>query len=127
MFLKLANKLDQIAQRFTPPADVAAQAALGIKFRQQYNRGGGLVGLLRAHQLKNKEPLSINILQQMNRYFIRHQKHKDSVTPSGEPGNGKIAWLLWGGDAGRDWVQFILKENHEGKTNRTRWAGKNKM
>lgn len=43
----------------------------------------------------------------MRAFFDRHESNKD--TPP-EEGNGKIAWLLWGGDAGRRWAEARLRQ-----------------
>lgn len=118
MFNELANKLDKISLNIsepheidlTPPENVATEAKKGIDWQQQYNRGGGLVGLMRAHQLANKTKLSLDIIKRMNRFFIRHQKNKNSTNSKGEPGNGQIAWALWGGNAGWDWVKSVLQK-----------------
>jgi len=41
----------------------------------------------------------------MAAFFSRHEKNK-----SGEEDDaGKIAWDLWGGDAGRAWANRIIK------------------
>jgi hypothetical protein len=46
----------------------------------------------------------------MASYFARHAVDKQGST-WGDKGRGWQAWNGWGGDAGRDWVQSIMKEN----------------
>jgi hypothetical protein len=41
----------------------------------------------------------------MSAFFSRHEKNKSG----GENDAGYIAWLLWGGDAGRAWANRIIK------------------
>ena len=44
----------------------------------------------------------------MHSYFSRHEVDKKGkgFTPDedGFPSNGRIAWALWGGDAGQTWA-----------------------
>ena len=50
-------------------------------------------------------------VQRMSNYFSRHQKdRRPGWGNPGNPSNGYIAWLLWGGDAGRAWAGKILRE-----------------
>jgi hypothetical protein len=45
----------------------------------------------------------------MTSYFARHaldKKAKD-FGKDDDPSAGYVAWLLWGGDAGRDWAKTI--------------------
>lgn len=94
---------------FVPPSPVKKEAKLGLDLRHHYGRGGTRVGLARAHQLAKGEAVSLQTVKRMNSFFSRHQKNKNTRTKSGEPGNGKIAWLLWGGDAGRAWSKDVLR------------------
>lgn len=41
----------------------------------------------------------------MSAFFSRHEKNK----AGGEDDAGKIAWDLWGGDAGKSWAARIIK------------------
>jgi hypothetical protein len=44
-------------------------------------------------------------------FFARHEGNKqaDGFNPGedGYPSAGKIAWLLWGGDAGKRWAEKV--------------------
>ena len=50
-------------------------------------------------------------------YFARHEVDKDgqgwSPGQDGYPSAGRIAWALWGGDAGRTWAEAIANQNRE--------------
>ena len=102
---------------YTPPEDVRNSAKRGLELRHKYGRGGltnaeasqeGIgSGVQRASNLSNGSALSLDTIRRMHAFFERHEKNKD--TPP-EEGNGKIAWLLWGGDAGRRWAAGILRE-----------------
>ena len=98
---------------YTPPAQVAKEAAEGLRLRGEYGRGGTPVGIARARDLKNRRPISFSTIKRMRSYFARHEVDKKgrgfkAGTP-GFPSNGWIAWLLWGGDSGRKWAEGIYK------------------
>lgn len=92
---------------FIPTKSVASAADFGLWLRYEYGRGGTLIGIKRAHQLANREHISLETVKRMDRFFTRHYKNRN--TPP-EKGNGMIAWLLWGGDPGRKWAKSILKK-----------------
>ena len=94
---------------FTPTKEMAAAADRGLRLRGEFNRGGTEVGVARATQLKNREVLSPDTVRRMNSYFARHavDKRPGWDDPS-DPSAGFIAWLLWGGDAGRDWAEAVV-------------------
>lgn len=97
-----------------PPATVAAAAKRGLELRAEFNRGGTAVGVARARDLSNRRELSIETIKRMNAYFTRHEI--DLEAPAAKRGNpgypsaGYIAWLLWGGDAGRTWARKIMRQ-----------------
>lgn len=104
-----------MADTYRPPADVARNAQMALDVRESKPasaRGMTLVGLARARQLANREPVSIDTVQRMASYFARHEVDKQGSTWA-DQGRGWQAWHGWGGDAGRDWVQSILKENEQ--------------
>jgi Pyruvate/2-oxoacid:ferredoxin oxidoreductase delta subunit len=69
-----------------------------------------LIGLARARQLANRDPVSLDTVQRMVSYFARHEVDKQGATWD-EFGPGWQAWFGWGGDEGRDWANQIMKEN----------------
>jgi hypothetical protein len=71
-------------------------------------RGMTAVGLARARQLANRQPVSFDTVQRMASYFARHEVDKQGSTWK-DKGRGWQAWNGWGGDAGKDWVQSIMK------------------
>ena len=102
------KKYDHIS--FTPPKGVSEEAKRGLELRKEYGRGGTPIGVKRAVQLSNRDTISPETARRMYKFFIRHEKNKDSVTPSGKPGNGMIAWKLWGGDAGQAWAGKLWRQ-----------------
>lgn len=115
---------------YKPPKGVQSNAKRGLEMRERYGRGGlstqeagrqGIrSGVARARDLANGKSLSLQTIRRMRAFFERHERNKDSRTESGEPGAGAIAWLLWGGDAGRRWANGVLRQegvlkfSHEG-------------
>jgi hypothetical protein len=93
---------------FKPSEALAKEAALGLEWRAEYNRGGTEVGVARARDLSNRTNLSPETVRRMNSYFARHEvdKQGEGFSPGedGYPSAGRIAWALWGGDAGQSWA-----------------------
>ena len=111
---------------FRPPESVAAAAARGLELRKKAspsNRGGLTAeeaskqgigsGVQRAVNLKNRDVVSPEVIGQMVAFFARHEKNKDiPADKKGEPWNAKgyVAWLLWGGDPGRQWAEKVKRQ-----------------
>lgn len=96
---------------FKPPEAVSNAAARGLEMRQKFNRGGTQVGVARARDLKNKASVSLETIMRMKSFFARHEvdKKAQGFDPGekGYPSAGKVAWLLWGGDAGKRWANSV--------------------
>jgi hypothetical protein len=102
-----------MADTFTPPADVArnAQRALDVRAEKPPSEQGmTAVGLARANQLANRDPVSLDTIQRMVSYFARHEVDKQGLTWD-EQGKGWQAWMGWGGDEGRTWANQIMEKN----------------
>jgi HK97 family phage portal protein len=91
----------------TPTAGMAEEARKGLEWRKEFKRGGTAVGVARANQLVRKEKLSPRTVLRMYSFFARHEVDKQaegfSAGEKGYPSAGRIAWALWGGDAGQSW------------------------
>jgi HK97 family phage prohead protease len=88
---------------------MAKEAQRALDWRKEGFDGGTPVGLARARQLVNKQELSPSTVRRMHSFFSRHEvdKQGEGFSP-GEPGypsNGRVAWALWGGDAGQTWAR----------------------
>lgn len=96
---------------FIPPASVAKEAERGLELRRQQpksNRCCTPVGIRRATQLANRQPVSYETIKRMVSYFARHEVDKKGKG-WGVDSKGWQAWLLWGGDAGRRWAESIVE------------------
>ena len=92
-----------------PNQRMASAAKRGLRLREKFKRGGTEVGVARAHQLAEGRELSDKDVKDMHSFFARHAVDKDAKThkwnSNTDPSAGFIAWLLWGGDAGKTWAE----------------------
>jgi len=102
-----------MAKTYKPTSGMASAARRALKWKDEGKAGGTLVGLARANQLKDREPLSASTVLRMFSFFSRHEPDKQATGfNSGEegfPSKGRVAWDLWGGDGGYSWS--IAKRN----------------
>jgi HK97 family phage major capsid protein len=95
----------------TPPQAVADNARLALEVRAEKppsQRGMTPVGIARARQLANRQPVSVATLRRMASYFARHEVDKRGATWD-EQGPGWQAWMGWGGDEGWAWARRIIE------------------
>jgi hypothetical protein len=96
-----------MAKTYKPTSGMASAARRALKWKEEGKPGGTLVGLARANQLKDREPLSASTVLRMYSFFSRHEVDKRATGfNSGEegfPSKGRVAWDLWGGDGGYSW------------------------
>jgi len=97
-----------------PNEAMAEEAQRGLDWREEYGRGGTNVGVARARDISNRRNLSMDTVRRMNSYFARHEVDKEaegfSPGEEGYPSAGRIAWALWGGDAGQSWARRVISE-----------------
>jgi hypothetical protein len=98
---------------YAPTDEMAAEAELGLKWREEYGRGGTMVGVARARDISNKRNLSLDTVKRMHSYFSRHEVDKQATgwnrDEEGFPTAGRVAWQLWGGDPGQAWASRIVE------------------
>ena len=94
-----------------PTQGMIDAAQQGLDYRREYGRGGTEVGIARARDIVNGRNLPPDTIRRMKAFFDRHEQNRnsDKKEPDGGPTNGWIAWLLWGGDAGRTWAEAQVK------------------
>ena len=97
-----------------PTSGMIEEAKKGLEWRREHNRGGTQVAVARATNIKNGDNLSFDTIKRMNSFFARHEvdKKAEGFSPGEEgfPSAGRIAWALWGGDAGQSWAKKKVKE-----------------
>ena len=98
-----------MADGFVPPQGVINNAKRGLELRREFNRGGTEVGVARARSLSNGQSIPLETIRRMVSYFARHEVDKkgEDWGNTSNPSAGYIAWLLWGGDAGKTWADSI--------------------
>lgn len=98
-----------MAETYTPTTGMATAAKRALAWKEEGRPGGTAVGLARANQLKDREPLSEDTVLRMHSFFSRHAVDKQatgfSTGEEGFPSPGRVAWDLWGGDGGQTWAE----------------------
>ena len=99
---------------FRPPQGARDEAKKGLDWRKEFGRGGTAIGIARARDIKNGVELSPDTLRRMKSFFARHEVDKQAEGfrqgEKGYPSNGRIAWALWGGDAGQAWANKVVDQ-----------------
>ena len=99
----------------TVPQYIADAAAKGLQYRRDGLGGPGLAdSTITAARRMAAGTVSDQKIILANAWAARHAV--DLEAPAAKPGHpdypsaGRIAWLLWGGDAGRAWARKIMKQ-----------------
>jgi HK97 family phage portal protein len=96
-----------------PTSGMKSEAQKGLDWRKEFGRGGTAIGIARARDIVNGRELSADTVKRMYSFFSRHEVDKQgqgfSPGEDGYPSNGRIAWALWGGDAGFAWSKKLVK------------------
>lgn len=96
---------------FKPTKEMQEEAIKALKWKKQGFKGGTIIGITRANQIKNLQNLSLQTVKRMYAFFKRHEIDKQSPKfyPDHQdfPSPGRVAWSLWGGDAGYKWAKKI--------------------
>ena len=97
-----------------PTEGMKVEAQKGLDWREEFGRGGTRVGAVRARQIVAGENLSDETIKRMFSFFSRHEVDKQAegfnAGEEGYPSNGRIAWALWGGDAGYKWSETKVNQ-----------------
>ena len=90
------------------PDSVSNNAKRGIELNEKVNnKCATQVGKVRAQQLAQKEPVSVETIKRMYSYLSRAEVNYDE---SDTQACGTISYLLWGGLAAKRWAESKLKE-----------------
>lgn len=94
--------------KYRPNAGMKEAAQRALDWKAEGFDGGTRVGLARANQIVNGETLSEDTILRMYSFFSRHEVDKQAegfnAGEEGFPSAGRVAWDLWGGDAGFRWA-----------------------
>lgn len=99
---------------FSIPSGVKEEAETGLRWASEFGRGGTAVGKNTANYLVGNSEADWKKVFHISAYFARHENEMSLPKNSkpgadGYPGNGLIAWKLWGGDSGRRWSQKLVE------------------
>lgn len=98
---------------FTIPKGAKEEAQRGLDWVKEYNRGGTSVGRNSARYIVNNSKASPQKVRHIAKYFPRHESDKEAEGwrpgEKGYPSNGRIAWALWGGEAGKSWSNKLVR------------------
>ena len=100
--------------KYKVPAKVKKEAALALQLAWKHNwTSDSGVGLVRAMQLLVRPNIWERSVRRMKAYFTRHQRDKKfkGFGSKTKPSRGYIAWLAWGGDSGKKWVDGLKLRN----------------
>lgn len=107
---------------FTPTSAMKSAARRALNWKEEGKAGGTRIGLTRANQIVNGTALSLSTVKRMYSFFSRHEVDKKATGFSqgeeGYPSPGRVAWDLWGGDAGFTWSRTIVdraKKSEDGE------------
>jgi HK97 family phage prohead protease len=108
-----AEEEDERAVSLKPTAGMASAARRGLKLHEEGKSGDGLKPetVARANRLAKREEMNADWVREMNAWFSRHESASKSPgwnTP-GDEKPGYVAWLLWGGDAAKNWSARKVK------------------
>jgi HK97 family phage portal protein len=101
----------------TEAMQVAARRALAWK--REGRAGGTRVGLARANQIANGGVIREDTILRMYSFFRRHEIDREAEGfnqgEQGYPSPGRVAWDLWGGDAGYAWATRLRDKIQRGE------------
>jgi len=104
-----------VAENHKPTEGMISEANRGLEWRREFGRGGTSVGIARARDISNGKSLPLATVKRMKSFFARHEVDKKAKGfrpgEKGYPSNGRIAWALWGGDAGKSWSEKIVNQS----------------
>lgn len=107
----------------TPPKGVREACARGVELYEEGHGGDGLVPatIQWARRLARGEPATRDKLVQMRAWHARHASDKTEGWDN-PPTPGYVAFMLWGGDAGRSWAEATVPKLEEAEAAKTKSA-----
>lgn len=94
-----------------PTESMQEAARRALRWKEEGKPGGTRVGLARANQIANGGLISEDTILRMHSFFSRHEVDKEAEGfeqgEDGFPSPGRVAWDLWGGDAGQAWASRL--------------------
>jgi hypothetical protein len=105
---KKSGKRTELESYSDYPSGVRNNAKRGIELNEKNgNKCATPVGKVRAQQLAQGKPISVETIKRMHSYLSRAEEYYDE---NDTKACGTISYLLWGGLAGKRWAASKLKE-----------------
>jgi hypothetical protein len=105
---KKSGKRTELESYSDYPQSVRNNAKRGIELNEKNgNKCATPVGKVRAQQLAQGKPVSVETITRMYSYLSRAEEYYDE---NDSQACGTISYLLWGGLAGKRWAESKLKE-----------------
>jgi hypothetical protein len=106
----IENKTDVELKSFSDyPESVSNNAKRGIELNEKVNnRCATQVGKVRAQQLADRKPITMETIKRMYSYLSRAEAY---YNPSDTEACGTISYLLWGGKSAKSWAESKIKAN----------------
>lgn len=105
---KKSGKRTELESYSDYPSGVRNNAKRGIELNEKNNNKCATpVGKVRAQQLAQGKPISMETIKRMHSYLSRAEEYYDENDMNA---CGTISYLLWGGLAGKRWAASKLKE-----------------
>lgn len=119
--MKVAAHGRSLKESVVAPDEVRAQLRKGLGLLDHAGDGLRPKTVAEAREIASGQAVSPDKLIRMRAWFARHAVDRrpgwdKDITP------GYVAWLLWGGDAGRTWVNRVLSEATYTPEQRRRYA-----
>ena len=110
IYMRTTGREKAISDIDLKPTEAMSNAAKqALEWRREFGRGGTAVGVARANQLVRRDNLTPRTVMRMHSFFSRHEVDKQAEGfnqgEDGFPSAGRVAWGLWGGDAGQRWAK----------------------
>jgi hypothetical protein len=105
----LLEKIKQMFESYSDYSDeIRSNAKRGIELNEKNgNKCATQTGKVRAQQLANGEPISVETIKRMYSYLSRAETYYDE---SDTEACGTISYLLWGGKSALSWSRNKLRE-----------------
>jgi hypothetical protein len=123
------GSLEEMAVNLVPPRGARREAQRGLDWVAEGHGGDGLeqATIGRARSMARGEARSPETVRRMRDFFNRHQSDKNATGfrpgEDGFPSPGRVAWALWGGDAGWRWAKRTAEAlDRESEASTGNWA-----
>lgn len=118
----LSSKKGSSDINLVPPEGVRSAARRGIKYHSEGKAGDGFESatLARAKKIAEGQELTPEHVKRMHSFFERHAGGRSQKAKKGEITPWDVAWLAWGGNAGRTWAAAKVKQIENAKTSANR-------